>query len=58
MSTPSFEEQVNDVVAKSTVDDKGNLQLPDDVQASDEVMFAAKLAKRHRDTQSSFTKSR
>lgn len=57
MSTPSFEDQVNDVVTKSTVDDKGNLQLPEGTTAAPEVMYAAKLAKRHRDTQSSFTKS-
>lgn len=55
MST--FEEQVNEVVAKASTDEQGNLQLPEGVEASPEVLYAAKLEKRHRDTQSSYTRS-
>ncbi len=57
MSDPTFEEQVNEVVSNATVDENGNLQLPEGKEASPEVLYAAKLEKRHRDTQSSFTKS-
>ncbi len=53
----TFEEQVNEVVAKATVDEKGNLQLPEGTEASPEVLYAAKLEKRHRDTQGSYTRS-
>lgn len=56
MGTPTFEEQVNTVVSKMTTDDAGKTVLPEGIEASEEVMFAAKLAKRHRDTQSQFTK--
>lgn len=55
--TPTFEEQVNTVVSKMTTDEKGNSVLPEDVEASPEVLYAAKLEKRHRDTQSAFTKA-
>lgn len=61
MSTPddtqTFESKVNTVVSQMTKDDKGNLQLPDGVEASEEVIYAAKLVKRQRDTQSAFTKN-
>lgn len=53
----TFEEEVNEVVSKATVDEKGNLQLPDGLEAKPEVLYAAKLEKRHRDTQGSYTKS-
>ena len=53
----TFEEEVNEIVANSTVDENGNLQLPEGTQASEQVLYAAKLEKRHRDTQGSYTKS-
>jgi len=53
----TFEEEVNEIVANSTVGEDGNLQLPEGIEASEQVLFAAKLEKRHRDTQSSYTKS-
>ena len=55
--TPTFESRVNEVVAKATFDDKGNMQLPDGMQADESVMYAAKQVKRFRDTQSAFTKN-
>jgi len=55
--TPTFESRVNEVVAKSTVDDKGNLVLAEGMEADESVMFAAKQMKRFRDTQSAYTKS-
>lgn len=55
--TPTFEEQVNTVVSKMTVDESGKTVLPEDVEASAEVLYAAKLEKRHRDTQSAYTKN-
>ena len=57
MSDPTFEEQVNEVVVSATVDSDGNLQLPEGAEATPEVLYAAKLEKRYRDTQGSFTKS-
>ena len=54
----TFEEQVNGVVGQLVQDDEGNWHLPDDVQAKDEVLFAAKLEKRRRDTESAFGKAR
>ena len=59
MSIPpdTFEAKVDTIVSQMTTDDKGNLQLPDGVEASEEVLYSAKLVKRQRDTQSAFTKS-
>jgi len=59
MGTPTdtFEEKVNSVVSQMTVDDSGNHQIPDGVEASEEVRYAAGLVKRQRDTQGAFTKS-
>lgn len=54
--TPSFADQVNNIVSQATVDDSGNLQLPEGVEADESVMYAAKLEKQRRDTQSSFTR--
>lgn len=60
-STPSetltFEQQVNDIVNKATVDDKGNLALPGAEQVPEEVQYAAILEKRRRDTQSALGKA-
>ena len=55
--TPSFEEQVNEVVSSATVDGNGNLVLPEGTAVDENVMYAATLAKRQRDTQSAYTKS-
>ena len=57
MSTPDFESQVTEIVSKASLDESGNLVLPADVEASPEVLYAAKLAKRQRDTQSAYTKA-
>ncbi len=53
----TFAQQVNNIVSQATVDDNGNFQLPDGVEASDEVLYAAKIEKKFRDTQSSYTKA-
>lgn len=50
----SFADRVNEVVNTATVDNKGNIVLPDDL--SEELKFAATIEKRRRDTQSSYTK--
>ena len=52
-----FEQAVNEVVSKMVADDTGVLRLPDGVEAKPEVLYAAKIVKRQRDTQSAFTKS-
>jgi len=52
-----FEEEVKTVIEKMTQDEKGNWTLPADVQAAPEVLYAAKLEKRFRDTQGAFTKA-
>ncbi len=53
----TFEQQVNDIAAKFVVNGD-ELTLPDDIKDVPEpVVFAAKLEKRRRDTQSAFTKT-
>lgn len=55
--TSSIEQQVNDIVSKATVGEDGNLVLPADLKVSEEVLYAAKLEKRRRDTQSALSKT-
>lgn len=55
--TLTFADQVNSIVNQAATDEKGNLVLPEDVKASEEVLYAAKLEKRRRDTQSALGKS-
>jgi len=55
--TPSFEQRVQSIVSQATVDESGNLQLPEGIEADEAVLYAAKLEKQRRDTQSAFTKS-
>lgn len=57
-ATPSFEEQVNQIASQLTQGEDGNWQLPQDVKADDNILFAAKLEKRRRDTQSALAKTR
>lgn len=52
-----IEQQVNDIVSRATVGDDGNLVLPADIKVSAEVLYAAKLEKRRRDTQSALSKT-
>ena len=54
----AFEAEVSSVVDQMVQDEKGNWQLPDGLEASPQVIVAARYAKRHRDTQSAFTKDR
>ena len=54
---PTFAAQVNEVVSKATVGEDGNLQLPEGVEVDENVMYAATLEKRRRDTQSAYSKS-
>lgn len=51
-----FEKEVNDVVSQMTQDNNGNWVIPEGVEASEEVRFAANLEKRRRDTQSALAK--
>lgn len=58
MSTPvSFEDQVNETAALLVKGDDGKLSLPEGKEASDEVLYAAKLEIRRRDTYSSFSRT-
>lgn len=52
-----FEESVKAVVDKMSQDDKGNWNLPSEIEVAPEVLYAARLEKRFRDTQGSFTKA-
>ena len=52
----TFEDQVNTTVSSMTEDTDGNWQIPEDVEVSDEVRYAAGLEKRRRDTQAAFSK--
>lgn len=54
----AFETEVSSVVEKMTKDEKGNWQLPKDLQVRPEVLVAARAEKRLRDTQGAYTKSR
>lgn len=53
----SFADKVNTLVNSATLDDKGNLVLPTDIEASEELKYAATLEKRRRDTQSALSKT-
>ena len=55
---PTFEEKVNDVAKQMTKGEDGNWGLPDDVQADENVLYAAKIEKRRRDTESALGKTR
>ena len=54
--TPTLDQQVNELANQLVTDDKGTIALPDGVEASDIMLYAAKTEKRRRDTQGSFTK--
>jgi hypothetical protein len=54
----TFEQHVNAVVKQLKQDDSGTWQLPDTVEASEEVKYAAMLEKRRRDTESALGKTR
>jgi len=52
----TFEQQVNTVAGAMVQGEDGNFSLPEDVEATPEVKFAATLEKRRRDTQSAYSK--
>lgn len=54
----TFEQQVNNVVKQLSQGEDGNWSLPEDIQASEEVRYAAMLEKRRRDTESALGKTR
>lgn len=53
----TFEQKVNAVASAMTQGDDGNWSIPEDVEATEEVKFAATLEKRRRDTQAAYGKS-
>jgi len=55
---PTFEQQVTSVVGQMTKKDDGTFQIPDTVKASANVLYAAGLEKRRRDTESALGRSR
>lgn len=58
MGTPAtFEEQVNTAAASFVKGEDGKLSLPEGQEASEEVIYAAKLEVRRRDTYSSLSKA-
>lgn len=56
-AAPTFAEQVTSTAEQLVKGDDGKLALPDGVEASEEVLYAATLEKRRRDTYSSYSKS-
>ncbi len=54
----SFEQQVNNVTRQLTEGESGTYQLPDNLDVSEEVAFAANAEKRRRDTQSALSTTR
>ena len=57
MSDTNLEQQVNELANQLIVGEDGKVSLPDGVEADDTLIFAAKLEKRRRDTQTTYTKS-
>lgn len=57
-SLDTFESKVNAVVTHFTVDQQGNHQLPEGLNVPEDVLFAAKLEKRRRDTESTLGKTK
>jgi len=53
----TFEEKVNSVASAMTQGEDGNWAIPDDIEAAEEVRYAATLEKRRRDTQAAYGKS-
>jgi len=53
----TFEQKVNAVASSMTQGDDGNWIIPEDVEATEEVKYAATLEKRRRDTQAAYGKS-
>lgn len=51
----SFDQRVNEVLKTASLDDKGNVVLPDDLP--EDIAFAARAEKRRRDTQSALAKT-
>lgn len=54
----TFESKVNAVVSHIKVDEQGLHQLPEGLQVPDDVLYAAKLEKRRRDTESTLGKTK
>lgn len=54
----TFEQEVNSVARQLTQGEDGLWQLPEGIQADDAVIYAAKLEKRRRDTESALGKTR
>lgn len=57
-AAPTFAEQVITTAEQLIKGDDGKLALPEGVEASEEVLYAAKLEKRRRDTFSSYSKTK
>jgi len=55
---PTFEDKVNEVAKQMTKGNDGNWGLPDDIKADENVLYAAKIEKRRRDTESALSKTR
>lgn len=55
--TQTFEQKVTSIVSSATLDEAGNLVLPDDLQLDEATAFAVKTEKRRRDTQSAYSKA-
>lgn len=53
----ALKDEVNAIVDKMITDDTGNYTLPDDVEANEDVVYAATLVKRQKDTQAAYTRS-
>lgn len=59
-STPSVQDQVNELVSAMVEGEDGKWNIPEDKlkDVPEAIVYAAKMEKRHRDTQSAYTKSR
>jgi hypothetical protein len=56
-SEVTFADRVKETLAKTPVDDKGNLVFSDDEEISEELKYAVTAEKRVRDNQANYTKS-
>jgi hypothetical protein len=55
--TQTFEQKVTSIVNSASMDDKGNLVLPEGIELDEATVYAVKTEKRRRDTQAAYTKS-
>jgi len=57
VETQTFESKVTSIVSSATLDESGNLVLPEGLELDEATAFAVKTEKRRRDTQAAYSRS-